>query len=35
MPQVGLPWDPELYDHMLTHGVFIEDVQVRRLSACM
>ncbi len=27
--KVGLPWDPELYDHMLTHGVFIDAVQVR------
>lgn len=22
--KVGLPYDPELYDHMLTHGVYIE-----------
>jgi hypothetical protein len=26
---VGLPFDPDLYDHMLSHGVFIEDVRVR------
>jgi hypothetical protein len=25
---VGLPFDPDLYDHMLSHNVFIEDVRV-------
>ncbi|KAI7835886.1 hypothetical protein COHA_010231 [Chlorella ohadii] len=26
--KVGLPFDPDLYDHMLEHGVFIEDTPV-------
>ena len=27
--KVGLPYDPDLFDHMVEHGVYIE---VRRMS---
>lgn len=27
--KVGLPFDPDLYEHMLQHGVFVEDPSVR------